>query len=305
MSSWKTTVAALLCCSLNLTAGEWWQPFPGLQWQYQLSDNGTISVVPHVEVYAIDLDTARNAIAALQRDAPGVKIVCYFSAGSWEGARDYWDRRRGKQSIQPKEWTGVRGSSMDNWPDERWLDIRSAAVRNIMAKRMKFAQKIGCSGVDPDNVNGYEQKTGFSITKQDQVRFNRWLARKAHMLGLGIGLKNAVGLVPRLRNAFDWFLNESCFTWQECRVYRRVPPQKAVLGVQYCDAAQVFGGPYRTSDPSCYCPKALARGWDFVIKEVSLGVPRMSCSAYCASHQCKSEAGACDADRKNVCQALA
>lgn len=35
------------------------------------------------------------------------------------------------------------------------------------------------------------------------------------------------------------FLNESCFTWQECGVYRRVPPQKAVLGVQYCDAAQV------------------------------------------------------------------
>lgn len=53
-------------------------------------------------------------------------------------------------------------------------------------------------------VQTHAADANLSCAMQDQVRFNRWLARKAHMLGLGIGLKNAVGLVPRLRNAFDW-----------------------------------------------------------------------------------------------------
>ena len=36
------------------------------------------------------------------------------------------------------------------------------------------------------------------------VEFNTWLAAQAHTLGMGIGLKNGVDMVPQLHPHFDW-----------------------------------------------------------------------------------------------------
>jgi hypothetical protein len=45
--------------------------------------------------------------------------------------------------------------------------------------------------------------------------------------------------MPRHKTLNCRFINESCFTWDECDVYNTVSASKNVFGVQYCDANQV------------------------------------------------------------------
>ena len=49
----------------------------------------------------------------------------------------------------------------------------------------------GCDAVDPDNVNGYENETGFPLTAEDQLTFNRWLFDEVHRLRVAVGLRTA------------------------------------------------------------------------------------------------------------------
>ena len=58
-----------------------------------------------------------------------------------------------------------------------------------------------------------------------------------------MGLKNAPELVADLANDFDFFVSESCFSFEECGAYDTVSASKPVLGVQYCDAGEVSEGP--------------------------------------------------------------
>ncbi len=118
----------------------------------------------------------------------------------------------------------TRGLPLDGWPGERWLDVRSPAVLDLMRARIARLAEKGCRAVEFDNVDGYANRTGFALTRVDQVRFNRALARAARDIGLSPGLKNAVGLVPALVSSFDWALNEECVTYGECRSYAPFPP---------------------------------------------------------------------------------
>ncbi|KAL4424223.1 hypothetical protein ABPG75_001524 [Micractinium tetrahymenae] len=74
----------------------WWSPLRRnadgsiFRFQYQLQDwkdGGVITVVPNVQAYIIDFDTAFTQIAAVRSAVPGVKVVCYFSAGVYEDYR--------------------------------------------------------------------------------------------------------------------------------------------------------------------------------------------------------------------------
>ena len=85
----------------------WYHPPRLVNWQYQLSDNGKITYIPGVQMYIIDLDTARTQLKALKSRSPSAKIICYFSAGSYEDFRVDDDRNRGMYSINPNEWKGL------------------------------------------------------------------------------------------------------------------------------------------------------------------------------------------------------
>lgn len=57
-----------------------------------------------VKWYDIDLDTAPDAIPSLRRRIPGVKVICYISAGTWEPFRavpilDAFLRRRANSDL--------------------------------------------------------------------------------------------------------------------------------------------------------------------------------------------------------------
>ena len=76
-----------------------------------------------------------------------------------------------------------------------------------------YASGIKRERVEPDNVDAYQNSSGFSLTAADQLVFNQWLAQQAHSRGLSIGLKNDVDQVVQLQPYFDWALNEQCFEY--------------------------------------------------------------------------------------------
>jgi hypothetical protein len=202
-----------------------WKPKPGTTWQWQLS--GTLDTTVNAQMYDIDLfDNSAAVIAGLQ--AQGRVVICYFSAGSYE------DWRPDAQDFPQ----AVLGSKMSGW-DELWLDIRAQAVRTIMQKRLDLAKSKGCDGVEPDNVDGYSNKTGFPLSAQDQITYNMFLAAEAHKRGLSIGLKNDVDQVKTLEPFFDWALNEECLSYNECNTLAPfINAGKAVFHTEYTPATK-------------------------------------------------------------------
>ena len=155
---------ALTACSSNLSTAipdfvpltgltpEHWSPPLEASWQIQYT--GIIDTSLPVEIYNLDLfDTSPETIAELH--ARGVKVMCYFSAGTYENWRP--DAEQFPASII--------GKSLADWPDEQWLDIRNLQfLAPIMLERIAVAAEKGCDGIDPDNVDGYANETGLPLT---------------------------------------------------------------------------------------------------------------------------------------------
>ncbi|XP_071171939.1 uncharacterized protein [Mytilus edulis] len=213
----------MLVCSSSVYAAIW-RPSATTTFQWQL-DSGHINTNVDAHVYDVDLfDVSTSTIHSLQ--SSGKKVICYFSAGSYEG----W---RSDHSAFPSD---VIGHKLDGW-NEKWLDIRDGRVKSIMSARLKKAQDKGCDGVEPDNVDGYTNDNGFHLTAHDQLTFNKWLATEAHNHGLSVGLKNDVDQIQELQSHFDWALNEECVNYNECKKYQPfIDAHKAVFHVEYVDS---------------------------------------------------------------------
>ena len=158
----------------------------GATWDLQLS--GAVDTSVDAAVYDIDgSDNSGAVVAALH--AAGRRAVCYVDAGSWED----WRADAGRFPAS------VRGNALDGWPGERWLDIRRIdTLKPLMADRFDTCKAKGFDGVDPDNVDGYNNSTGFPLSAADQIAYNKMLAGLAHDRGLAIGLKNDLDQVAAL-----------------------------------------------------------------------------------------------------------
>ncbi|MBE3562248.1 MAG: endo alpha-1,4 polygalactosaminidase [Hydrogenibacillus schlegelii] len=78
-------------------------------------------------------------------------------------------------------------------------------------------------GLAPDNLDGYQNDTGFPLAAGDQRRFNRWIAKEVRRRGLAVGLKNDLEQAEALAPDFDWILVESCILegwWALTRPFR-------------------------------------------------------------------------------------
>ena len=235
------------CLLIWFVQGEIWVPPPRTTWQWQLTQPVKTSF--DVQVYDIDLeDTPQQKIDYLH--SKGRKVICYFSAGSYEE----W---RPDAHLFPPE---VLGNNLAGWPGERWLDVRRIDVLGpIMEARLDNAQMKQCDGVEPDNVDGYQNNNGFGLTGEDQLMFNRWLANAAHNRGLSIGLKNDLDQIEDLVNDFDFAVNEQCFQYNECdRLKPFVVANKAVFGVEY------------KGKLSSFCRKAKRMQFSWLKKRLSL-----------------------------------
>ena len=207
-------------------------------------------------MYDIDLfDNDSDAVEELH--ARGHKVVCYVNAGGWE------DWRPDATSF-PEE---VIGANLDDWEGERWLDIRRIDVLGpIMEARINSCKAKGFDGIEPDNVDGFLNNTGFPLTYEDQLRYNIWLANTAHELGLSIGLKNDMEQIPELLRYFDWALNEQCFEYQECETLLPfIQAGKPVFNVEYA------------LDTNDFCSQARAFNFNSIRKNLDLDAWREPC----------------------------
>ena len=206
----------------NNTSDNLYKPNIGDSWQWQLS--GDIDTSFNVNMYDVDLvETPQSVIDELH--SYGIKVICYFSAGSWEESRD-------DESDFPEE---ILGRVLDGWQDEKWLDISNyEKFAFIMMKRLDLAKIKKCDGVEPDNVDAYSNNNGFGLTYEDQLKYNKWLSVEAHKRGLSIGLKNDLDQIKDLIDYFDFAINEQCFQYDECELLLPfIENGKAVFGVEY------------------------------------------------------------------------
>lgn len=256
---WSDTVfTATVHLPVVRSAAPVWQPTPGTTWQWQLSGLPVDTSVD-ARLYDIDLfDNDASVVAALH--TAGRKVVCYLSAGSWEE----W---RPDAHLFPPE---VLGKDYAGWPGERWLDIRRIdRLAPLMRARLNLCQSRGFDGVEPDNVDGYANDTGFPLTYRDQLVYNRWLAEEAHRRGLSIGLKNDPEQVPDLLAYFDWALTEDCFAQGWCgEMTPFIQAGKAVLAAEYTDTG------ITTAD---FCAPAASMGFSAMLKRRALDAWRLAC----------------------------
>lgn len=230
---------------------------PGGAWQVQYT--GEIDINVDVNVFNLDLfDTPPELIRELRRR--GVFVICYFSAGSYED----WRPDASQFPLQ------ALGKDMKGWPGEKWLDIRRLdLLASIMEARLELAAAKGCDGVEPDNVNGYENDTGFPLTAQDQLVYNRFLAAAAHRRGLAVGLKNDLDQLAELVPYFDWVTSEGCFRYRECHLLQPfLEAGKPVFVIEY------------ELSPEEICPQANQMGFYALIKHWELDAYRVDCRRF-------------------------
>ena len=235
-----------------------WIPAPGASWQWQLQDDVDLSVP--AGVFDVDLfDVDASTVAALH--ARGRRVVCYVSVGSWEA----W---RPDRDDFPED---TLGRTYEGWPDERWLDIRRIDLLGpIMRRRLDLCRAKGFDAAEPDNIDGYQNATGFPLTAADQRAYDRFIVDETHARGLSIGLKNDPDQARVLVASFDWALSEDCLADGWCGSLRPFPDAgKAVFMAEYTDRGV-------TRDAMCAAAHDL--GFSAILKRRELDAWRQACS---------------------------
>lgn len=214
----------------------WWVPKASEQWTWQLQLSGTVDTSVDVDMYNVNLfDTSVETIETLKDD--GRIVVCYFSAGTYESWIYDWADHFSFLTVG-EMYNGYErpfGGYVASGLEERWLDIREFdLLEGIMRGRFELAIEKGCDAVEAGNVDGYSKPTEtlLELTYDDQLTYNRWLARMAHEYGLSIGLKNDLEQLEDLVDYFDWAVNERCIEYGECGGYANtfLLRDKAVFG---------------------------------------------------------------------------
>jgi hypothetical protein len=164
------------------------------------------NVLPEPDVYNIDGEfNSRQVVSTLK--ARGKRVICYIDVGVYETYRS-------DKHLFP---ASVIGLPDHNWDSSYWLDIRRIDILEpIMKSRLKMCADKGFDAVEPDQMDGWENPTGFPLTYDDQLRYNRAIAQWAHELNLSVGMKSNIVQAKDLVNDFDWVLNEECFEYNEC-----------------------------------------------------------------------------------------
>ena len=225
-----------------------------LTWYWQLQ--GPIENSHPAGAYDIDgFDNSASEVAALH--AAGKRVICYIDVGTWEN----WRSDAGKFPSSSQ-------GSDNGWPGEKWLDVRRLSVLEpIMTARFQMCKQKDFDAVEPDNIDGYENSTGFPISAQDQLTYDEWVAREVHSLGMAVLEKNDPDQASTLQPYFDGALDEQCNEYSSCSSYQPyLSADKPVLNAEYqaslypgfCsadNAARIMGALYSMNlDGSTYQP---------------------------------------------------
>lgn len=199
-----------------------WIPATGES--YQIQYDGKLDLSLDAQIYDLDMfDTSASVVAKLHQMQR--RVMCYISVGTWEK----WRPDAGKF---PKS---VLGRDDGHWKGERWLDIRQTAILEpIMAHRLDLCKRKGFDGVDPDNLDGYQNRTGFPLTYKEQLTYDTWVAEAAHARGLTADQKGDNGQVKDLVKVFDFAVVEQCYAQGWCKQFTLYTDQnRLVVDVEY------------------------------------------------------------------------
>ncbi len=219
---------------------------------------------PAPVVYDIDWEmNSAKTVKALH--AMNKKVICYVDVGAYESYR-------ADAGKFPK---AVRGKPDSHWEGSYWLDIRQLDVLlPIMRARFQVCKDKGFDAIEPDEVDGYANDTGFKLSYNDQLRYNRAIADLAHSMGMSVGLKGDIEQARDLWHHFDWTLNEQCFEFDECGALTKyfLANGKAVFHVEYDDPFS--GHRVKTSE---FCPQANAANFNSMKVPLDLKGGRWPC----------------------------
>lgn len=192
-------------------------------------------------------------------------MICYFSAGSYENWRD------DKDEFKEEDL----GNDLDGWPGEKWLKLSSENVRRIMKDRLNMASEKGCDGVDPDNVDGFDNNNGLDLTPDDSISFMQYLSNVSVPLNMTLGLKNAASIIEQVLPVVDFSVNEECAKYNECNDLRPfIDARKPVFHIEYPEGSG--GEQLKANVMNKYCGKNGGGGGDdtegftTVLKNMSL-----------------------------------
>lgn len=242
---------------------ELWNPAKGATWNYNLLHPITNPSALNTSIEVWDIDLFDNTAATIKdlKDR-GLKVICYFSAGSYEN----W--RPDASNFSSADL----GNDLDGWPGEKWLNTSSQSVRRIMQARLDIAATKGCDGVDPDNVDGYNNDNGLGLTQADAIDYVMFLANQAHERKLAVGLKNAGDIIASVIDCMDWSVNEQCVQYTECDTYAPFISQgKPVFHVEYPKGDDVNNDkPVSQAKYKKICQDESSAGFSTIIKNIDL-----------------------------------
>ena len=87
----------------------------------------------------------------------GQNIFAYLNIGSLENYREYYD-----------EYESFTFKDYDNWPDERWIDVRNSSWQDLMVNTATRFKSEGVFGVYLDNVDVY------TIAKEEGLNYSEF-----------------------------------------------------------------------------------------------------------------------------------
>jgi len=238
-------------------ATNWWLPAAGLTWQWQLT--GKLNLELQTDVIDIDLDVGQSVVDYYHKK--GTKVICYISVGSYENWRTDADQF-------PAE---VLGKDYEGWSGEKWLDIRRIdLLAPVMLARLDECAAKGFDGVEPDNMQIWDNDTGFPLTYEDQLRYANWLAEEAHKRGLAIGQKNAPDQTKDLVDLYDFAITEDAFyyDWAE-EIAPYIDAGKPVFAAEYTDLPGDFKD---------FCTQSNDLGFSIILKHRDLDAWLETCS---------------------------
>jgi hypothetical protein len=215
------TLAAVAALALAAPAAAHWRPKPTVSpWQWQM--HGKFELTPGALVYELD-GFRYSAEDVLGIHAKGARAICYIDAGGWEEDRP--DAAR-----FPPAALGIEAR-----PGVRWLDVaRFHQFAPQIERRIAMCARKGFDAVDPGDLDGFENRTGFRIDARDQLRYNRWVAAAVHRQGMAVALQNDERQVEELVGSFDFAVVERCFQYEECEFGGAfIDAGKAVFEAEY------------------------------------------------------------------------
>jgi hypothetical protein len=275
----------------------WWHPTatgpnngPEFQWELDhplnidsAVDTGSDAVnaqgKPSGTTTVFDIDGIINSastVAALHR--LNDKAICYIEVGA---AGNYYSAAEENLPVtyyQQLSAAGDLGAAEAGYP-EYYLNINAASTVRIIESmiRQQCAAK-GFDAVEPDIDDSYTDSTGFTITEQENIQYDRTLGAYAHSLGLAWGQKNGDNdpeFSQALEPTTDFLLDEECNYYQTCGIV--TPPYvragKLVLNAEYTDD----WGQNVTTDLGSFCPADVAGRIDGILFTTALAGQRNPC----------------------------